>query len=228
MRDFEAWLRQYRAAVEEVFGERIVCIGLQGSRGRGEAGTASDIDMVLILDDVSAEDLLSYRAAVKSLPERELLCGFVSGRVELEHWNPGELFQFYHDTRPLAGDLEFLRPMAGQEAAALAVRDGACALYHGCAHNLLHGRSREALGELYKAAGFTLRAKYFVETKTYLARQSDLLSGLRGEDHDLLMEGIALRSCPNLDDREFDRLSGKLGEWAGALLATCVSKKFPV
>ena len=76
MRDFEAWLRQYRAAVEEVFGERIVCIGLQGSRGRGEAGTASDIDMVLILDDVSAEDLLSYRAAVKSLPERELLCGF--------------------------------------------------------------------------------------------------------------------------------------------------------
>ena len=121
MRDFEAWLRQYRAAVEEVFGERIVCIGLQGSRGRGEAGTASDIDMVLILDDVSAEDLLSYRAAVKSLPERELLCGFVSGRVELEHWNPGELFQFYHDTRPLAGDLEFLRPMAGQEAAALAL-----------------------------------------------------------------------------------------------------------
>ena len=59
MRDFEAWLRQYRAAVEEVFGERIVCIGLQGSRGRGEAGTGSDIDMVLVLDDVSAEDLLS-------------------------------------------------------------------------------------------------------------------------------------------------------------------------
>lgn len=184
--------------------------------------------MVLILDDVSAEDLLSYRAAVKSLPERELLCGFVSGRVELEHWNPGELFQFYHDTRPLAGDLEFLRPM-GRAGSRGAGGPGRCLRpVSRLRPQFAPRRSREALGELYKAAGFTLRAKYFVETKTYLARQSDLLSGLRGEDHDLLMEGIALRSCPNLDDREFDRLSGKLVEWAGALLATCVSKKFPV
>lgn len=115
MRDFEAWLRQYRAAVEEVFGERIVCIGLQGSRGRGEAGTASDIDMVLVLDDVSTEDLLSYRVAVESLPERELLCGFVSGRVELEHWNPGELFQFYHDTGPSPGIWSSCAPWQGRK-----------------------------------------------------------------------------------------------------------------
>ena len=144
MRILRAWLRQYRAAVEEVFGERIVCIGLQGQSRPGEAGTGSDIDMVLVLDDVSAEDLLSYRAAVESLPGRSCCAALCLAEWS---WNTGIRESCFSSTT-IPGptrDLEFLRPMAGQEAAALAVRDGACALYHGCAHNLLHGRSREAL-----------------------------------------------------------------------------------
>ena len=32
-------------------------------------------------------------------------------------WDRGELFQFYYDTRPYAGDLEFLRPLVGRDAA---------------------------------------------------------------------------------------------------------------
>ena len=42
----------------------MVCIGLQGSRGRGEAGPDSDIDVVCILDACSLDDLEAYRAAV--------------------------------------------------------------------------------------------------------------------------------------------------------------------
>ena len=35
--DEKAWMAQFCQAVKDEFGGRIVCIGLQGSRGRGEA-----------------------------------------------------------------------------------------------------------------------------------------------------------------------------------------------
>ena len=31
------WMERFRRTVLEIFGARVVCIGLQGSRGRGEA-----------------------------------------------------------------------------------------------------------------------------------------------------------------------------------------------
>ena len=35
--DLNAWMEEYRAAVEAAFGSRVVCLGLQGSQARGEA-----------------------------------------------------------------------------------------------------------------------------------------------------------------------------------------------
>ena len=86
-------------------------MGLQGSRARGEAGAESDIDTVLILDELSASDLARLRQAVAELPERDKLCGFVSGKEELRSWERSELFQFYNDTRPIFGSLDFLLPL---------------------------------------------------------------------------------------------------------------------
>ena len=51
------WLGQFVRAVTAAFPGRVVCIGLQGSRGRGEAGPDSDIDMVVVLDRLDPEDL---------------------------------------------------------------------------------------------------------------------------------------------------------------------------
>ena len=84
--ELNPWLEQFTAAVSRAFPDRVVCIGLQGSRGRGEAGPESDIDMVVILDRLEYGDLARYREAVAQLPHRELLCGFVSGREELLAW----------------------------------------------------------------------------------------------------------------------------------------------
>ena len=83
MEDIKNWLEQYRRTVEAAFGERICFLGLQGSRARGEAGPDSDIDVVLVLDRLAPEDLARYRQAVAALPDRALLCGFLSGREEL-------------------------------------------------------------------------------------------------------------------------------------------------
>ncbi len=99
-------MEKYRQAITEHFGSRIWFMGLQGSYGRGEASPESDIDVVLILDQAGTQDFLEYREILDTLPERDRICGFVSGKDEIEAWEPSDLFQFYYDTTPIMGSLE--------------------------------------------------------------------------------------------------------------------------
>ena len=64
MIDINTWMKGYIGAVRSAFGDRVRYVGLQGSRGRGEAGPGSDIDVVCILDACSLQDLETYRKAV--------------------------------------------------------------------------------------------------------------------------------------------------------------------
>ena len=52
------WMSLLRDRLLESFGDRVIFIGLQGSRARGEAHDDSDIDAVVVLDTVSMDDLL--------------------------------------------------------------------------------------------------------------------------------------------------------------------------
>lgn len=53
MIEIHAWTDNFLKVLEQKFGSRIWFAGLQGSRGRGEAGECSDIDLVVILDILS-------------------------------------------------------------------------------------------------------------------------------------------------------------------------------
>ena len=110
MLDINSWMNAYIAAVRAAFGDRVQYVGLQGSRGREEAGPDSDIDVVCILDACSLRDLETYRAAVADLPDRAKLCGFVSGAAELAAWDPADLFQFRHDPADWSGPPSDLLP----------------------------------------------------------------------------------------------------------------------
>lgn len=100
MIEITEFIKKYMAALDQAFPDRVWFAGLQGSYGREEATEASDIDMVGILDQLSASDIHTYDAMLDTLPCRELICGFLSGRQELENWEPSELFQFCRDTTP--------------------------------------------------------------------------------------------------------------------------------
>ncbi|NBI78905.1 nucleotidyltransferase domain-containing protein [Anaerotruncus colihominis] len=180
------WLEQFTAAVRQTFGARVEAIGIQGSHGRGEATEQSDIDIVVILDALSYRDLKVYDAAISKLPRRAMICGFLSGRDELARWDRAELFQFYHDTTVLYGSLDFLRPLITREDIQRAVLTGACTIYHACVHNVLHEKDPEILRSLLKAAVFTLQAKHFYETDTYIKRHADLAGVLEGDERALL------------------------------------------
>ncbi len=219
--DVDIWLKAYVQAVQARFGPRIRLIGLQGSFSRGEASEGSDVDVVLILDAVSARDLADYSEVLDGLPERERICGFISGEAELTAWEPSDLFQFLYDTKPILGSLDALREKIGPDDLRRAVWAGACNMYHMCAHNMVHEKSPDILRSLYKSAVFTLQAIAFRQTGRYAGRKKELGPLLQPEERRILEAETHCRHCRDLSPEAFAALSDQLLRWASAWIQRC-------
>ena len=211
MIEITAWTEAYLSALADTFGDRVWFAGLQGSYGRGEATESSDIDMVLILDELTPSDLDVYNSMLDKLPHRELTCGFLSGKKEILSWEPSDLFQFYFDTKPLKGSLDALLPLIDESAVARAIRIGACNIYHACVHNMLHDKSGEILRGLYKAAVFVVQAICYRENGTYVSHISDLIQAVSGDDRKIAETAMALKAGAEPD---FGSMSETLFTWA--------------
>ena len=148
--------------------------GAAGQLWTREAAEHSDIDVVLILDTVSPDDVEQYSLLLDTLPMREKVCGFVSGKQELFAWERSDLFQFCRDTVPLVGSLDDILAKVGEDDVRRAIRIGACNLYHLCAHNLVHEKSAGIMKESYKLATFTLQAIAFWQTGRYEKKKEAL------------------------------------------------------
>ena len=175
MVDIKIWMDEFLEKLNETFGEKVWFVGLQGSYGRDEATETSDIDTVVILDELSASDIKIYNNMLDALPERELICGFLSGKNEILNWEPSDLFQFYYDTKSIKGSLDELLERVDGFAVERAIRIGVCNIFHGCVHNMLYEKDEEILKSLYKSASFVVQASCFKETGKYVTRQKDLL-----------------------------------------------------
>ena len=120
--DITVWMQDFLQTLNEIFANRVWFVGLQGSYGRGEATETSDIDVVVILDELSASDIQKYNTMLDALPHREMICGFLSGKDELLNWEPSDLFQFYYDTSPIQGSLDELLAVIDETAVIYADR----------------------------------------------------------------------------------------------------------
>lgn len=211
MLEIKTWMDEFLQALETTFSQRVWFVGLQGSYGRGEQTENSDLDVVVILDELATGDIAAYSAMLDTLPHRELICGFLSGKKELFAWETSDLFQFYHDTTPIRGSLEALRPQIDDAAIDRAIKTGVCNIYHGCVHNMVHEKSSEVLKALYKAASFTVQAICFRQTGRYVSKQQDLLCVLDREEKAIAETFCALKQGAPVD---FAEMSQRLFTWA--------------
>ena len=207
------WTEQFLRALNEKFGERVWFVGLQGSYGRGEATETSDIDPVVILDELSASDIQIYHAMLDTLPHRELICGFLSGKKEILNWEPSDLFQFCYDTKPIKGSLDEVMKVLDEAAVNRAIKIGACNIYHGCVHNMLFEKSEEILRGLYKSASFVVQAICFAQTGRYISRQEELMKQVSEEERAVAEIFYSLKKGGEI---RFDEMSETLFVWAGS------------
>ena len=193
MIDITAWMDDFLKALNRYFGNRVWFVGLQGSYGRGEACDTSDIDIVVILDELTTSDIQKYDAMLNTLPHRELICGFLSGKDELLNWESSDLFQFYYDTTAIKGSLDDILSLIDSAAVKRAIKIGACNLYHGCVHNMLHEKNDEILRGLYKSASFVVQAIVFHHTGKYIKHQKELLSIVSPDERDIINTFLNLK-----------------------------------
>lgn len=214
MIDIKSWINIFTEKAEHTFEGRIWFIGLQGSYGRGEATETSDIDVVVILDELRINDLKVYREMLDTMPNRNLICGFVSGKDELLDWDISDLFQFCYDTTPIKGSLDLLLEKIDRQAVRRAMRIGACNIYHMLVHNFVHEKSDKILRSLFKSAVFVIQAVYFYENGNYIKSKAELRNAIDPPSAVLETE----HKLKNGGDVKFDEMSELLLNWAKSVI----------
>lgn len=216
MLDITVWMKNFLRTLDETFGSRVWFVGLQGSYGRGEAMETSDIDIVVILDELSAMDIRTYNAMLDTLPNREMICGFLSGKDDIMNWEPSDLFQFYYDTTPMKGSLDELLAVIDDSSVNRAIKIGACNIFHGCVHNMLYEKSEDILRELYKSASFIVQAIAFKQTGNYIRHQKELLQVVSADERVIVSNFLNLKKGGMV---EFDLMSETVLIWSKKWIA---------
>ena len=211
MIDITMWMQNFLQTLNETFANRVWFVGLQGSYGRGEATKTSDIDIVVILDELSAVDIQTYNNMLDTMSHRELICGFLSGKKEIMNWEPADLFQFCHDTTPIMGSLDEVLAAVDESAVNRAIKIGACNIYHGCIHNMLYEKNEDILRGLYKSASFVIQAIAFKQTGNYISHQKELLQVVSSDEQVVVETFMNLKNGGTVD---FNLMSEILFDWS--------------
>lgn len=212
--NLEEWLSIAIDKLQKTFDEKLLFVGLQGSYNRGEATPESDIDLVVILEELSFENLKQYRQIIDEMPNKEMACGFISGKQELQNWSKADLFQFFYDTKPLVGNLENIIQSPTIEDIKKSIKTSSEDLYHAAVHSFVHSTNfAEDLQSLYKMTFFILQAKYFIKTNTYVKTKNELLECLQGINQEILNICINIKQLNSIEKNELETLYEKLINW---------------
>ena len=98
-----------------------------------------------------------------------------------------------------------------ETAISRAIKIGACNIYHGCDHNMLHEKSEDNLRVLYKSASFVVQAIAFKQTGSYIKHQKDLIQVVSSDEQAIVETFLYLKNGGTVD---FDLMSKTLFTWA--------------
>ena len=215
--DVDIWLDTTIEKLQEKFSQNLLFVGLQGSYNRGEATDSSDIDLIVILENLTFEDLKIYRLIIDSLPHKEKACGFISGKNELQKWSKADMFQFYYDTKSLYGKLEDIIQPPSLDEIKQSIKISSENLYHATVHSFVHSNDYvEDLQNLYKMTFFIFQAKYFVQTNNYIPTKKQLVEQLNETEKEILNICINKENILNYSQSEMETLYCKLIEWCSS------------
>lgn len=216
MFQIEAYTQELLKLLKNIFGERLVYLGLQGSYLRNEQHENSDIDIMAVIDKLTVSDLDSYKNAVIKIGYYERSCGFICGKDELANWNPLEVCQLLNTTKDIYGSLSEYLPHYTEEDERNYIKVSVGNLYHELCHRYVHSSRENSIAKLpitYKQVFFILQNLYFVEKGTFYNSKKELLSHLEGQDRDVLAISLNMQN-----DFDFDHAFNLLLSWCQNVL----------
>ena len=210
MFDLDSYLNTLILSCRAAFGERLLYVGLQGSYLRGEAHENSDIDVMVILDRFSVQDMDRYREVLKRIGFYERSCGFICGRDELLRWNPLEVCQLRHTTKDLFGVLTDFLPFATREDEINYVKISLGNLYHEICHRYIHAdrdKNVRKFRDTCKSVFFLMQNLHFLESGRFIPAKGELKEAVSPADRRVL----ELAELP--DGFDFDQAFSFLFTW---------------
>ena len=220
MFNVDAYMGDMIAALHENFEGRLLYVGLQGSYLRGEATQNSDIDVVVIIEGLSPEDLSVYKGIITALDMPEKSCGFICGREEMGKWNALEICNFLHGTKDYYGKIADFLPGFTREDVENFVRLSVGNLYHEICHRYVHAdmqKNKTKLPYAYKNVFFILQSVYYLRTGTFYPTKKELMSSLSGNDAEVMKRATCLL---DQEDYNFEEEFSFLLAWCQETLRT--------
>lgn len=199
--------------LKDVFGERLEYVGLQGSYLRNEETDNSDIDIMVVIDNISVEDLKNYQKALVSIGNYDKSCGFICGKTDLEHWNPLEIFHLLKTTKDYYRELKYLVPTYTVEDERNYVKLSLNNLYHEICHRYIHADREYNISKLpitCKSVFFIMQHLHYLSTGNFIPTKRELIECLQGEDRTVLELSLSLQ---NNSDYDFDSSFSILFNW---------------
>lgn len=199
--------------LKDVFSERLIYIGLQGSYLRHEETKNSDIDIMAVIDNLSVEDLKTYQKALVSVGNFDKSCGFICSKADLENWNPLEICHLLNTTKDYYGELKKLVPVYTIEDEKNYVRLSLNNLYHEICHRYVHADREYNVLKLpitCKSVFFIIQHLYYLSSGNFILTKRELFECVQDEDKAVLELSISLQEHINYD---FDRAFLVLFHW---------------
>ena len=199
--------------LKAAYKERLLYVGLQGSYLRDEATEHSDIDIMVVISDMSVADLAKYREAISSLEDYDKSCGFICGIEELKNWNPLEICHLLHTTKDYYGTLAKLLPEYTKNDVRNFVKMSLGNLYHEICHRYIHAPKEKNIDKLphtYRSVFFILQNLYYLDSGKFVGTKKELREVLSGKDRLVLETAISLSNGTEFD---FDEAFALLFTW---------------
>ena len=206
----DEYLQDLIVSMKGVFGERLLYVGLQGSYLREEATETSDIDIMIVIKDLSRRDMDLYREIILGMPDYKKSCGFICGMDELSGWNPLELCHLVHTTKDYYGNLSVLISKYRDQDVLNYIKVSVGNLYHELCHRYIHAdrmKNHQRLPMTYKGVFFILQNLYYLKTGIFYTTKKGLLEILEERDKEIMEISLCIASDEEYDfDRAFDTL----------------------
>ncbi len=209
----EDYINNLTQKLKDSFGERLTYIGLQGSYLRNEATPDSDIDIMVVIDKLTAEDLKAYQEILALIGNFDKSCGFICSKNDLKNWNPLEICHLLHTTRDYYGALENLVPAYSNEDERNFIKLSLNNLYHELCHRYIHAEKDYNISKFpttCKSVFFILQNIHYLNSGDFVQTKQELLKCVQGEDKTVLELSMSLQKDSSYD---FDKAFSILFDW---------------
>lgn len=176
----DQWLSKLVNELQFHFGKRLMLAVHVGSWARNDANEQSDIDINVILDSVTPEDIATYRAIIEDMPDRQMACGYFGGLNEIKLWPRDDLMTFFYGSQVLFGNMEEVIGSISQKDIFDNILTSTSIINHEVRHTMIYDEINadcaERMKGLFKTAFFVIQGWYFLEHGEYIPQKKTLLT----------------------------------------------------